>query len=108
MFVFGGTNDNWIGTPLGPIMFSNWQKQDLYSVMPAVTYLFTIIKEELPLAKIFCIINTELNPELVTGFKIACEHYGITAIELKNIEKQNCHPTVEGMKTIKNQILNNL
>lgn len=108
VFVFGGTNDNWLNTPLGPIKFLDWKNEDLYSVMPAVTYLFNGLTEALPLARIVCVINTELKPELISGLKTACEHYGITAVELKNIEKQNGHPTIAGMKSIKNQILNML
>ncbi len=108
VFFFGGTNDDWLQTSLGQIKFGDWEKQDLYSVMPAVTYLFNGLKEELPLAKIVCVINTQLKPELVTGLKTASKHYGITSVELKDIEKTDGHPTVAGMKSIKNQILNTI
>lgn len=108
VFVFGGTNDNWANAPIGSLMFSDWQKSDLYSVLPAICYFFKKLKDTLPKANIYCLINTELKPEISGGLKTASEKYGITPISFENIDKRNGHPTIKGMEDIKNQVLNKI
>jgi len=105
VFVFGGTNDNWCGAPLGQIKYSDWQKEDLYSVLPAITYFLKRVKEELPEASIICIINTELKDEVTECFIDACRHFGAHALRLENIDKACGHPTIKGMSEISRQVL---
>ncbi len=108
VFVFGGTNDSWANSPIGELKYSDWQKQDLYSVLPAVCFFINRLKEVLPNANIVFIINCDLKDEITQGIKSACEHYNIQQIQLKNIDKRCGHPTVKGMAEIKNQISDNL
>lgn len=105
VFVLGGTNDSWCEAPLGESKYADWKKEDLYSVLPAIPYFFKNLKEALPEANIICIINSELKPEITEGMKAACEYYGIPSIQLKNVDKVWGHPTIEGMKNIKDQVL---
>ena len=105
VFIFGGTNDNWCGAPLGELMFSGWKREDLYSVRPAITHFLSRVKEELPEANIVCIINTELKDEVTDCFLQACGRYGIHALPLADIDKENGHPTVKGMSQISAQVL---
>lgn len=107
VFVFGGTNDSWANAPLGKLQYSGWEKQDLFSVLPAFCFFINKLKETLPNADIICIINTELKDEISEGFITACKHYGTKYIALQNIDKRGGHPTVKGMEAIKNQILDN-
>ena len=102
--IFGGTNDSWADSPAGKLMYSNWEKEDLFSVLPAFTYLLYKIKKNILNARIICIINTELKSEITEGFKVACEKFGVEAIELENISKTAGHPNIKGMKEIKNQV----
>ena len=37
--------------------------------------------------------------------RVVCKHYGVQLIELQDIEKQNGHPSIAGMKSICEQIL---
>lgn len=97
VFVFGGTNDMWAGSPLGEYKFSDWKKEDLYFFLPAISYLIHTLKELLPKAQIICLINTELKPEISEGIKKAGEYYSIQSIQFENIDKVNGHPTVKGM-----------
>lgn len=104
-FVFGGTNDNWVPSPIGELKFSNWKSEELFSFCPAACYLLYRLKTCLPDTKIICIINSGLKAEITENLKTACEHYGVEYVALKNIEKMNGHPTKNGMTEIKNQII---
>lgn len=108
VFVFGGTNDSWSGAPVGELRYSHFKKEELYFVLPAVSYFLKRLKEELPDSRIVCIINSDLKPEISHGMKTACEYYGIQSVELKNIDKNCGHPTVKGMRNIKEQVLKQL
>lgn len=105
VFVFGGTNDSWADAPLGTIKYDNWGKNDLYSVLPAISYFLKTLKDKLPKADIYCLINTELKPEISDGMRKACQMYGITAISFDTIDKKCGHPTIKGMQDIKNTVL---
>lgn len=105
VFVFGGTNDSCANSPIGELKYSNWEKEDLYNVLPAICCLMSRLKEVAANAEIYWLINTHLKSEIVEGMKTACEFYGIDYIEFKDIEKDAGHPTVKGMQDIKNQII---
>lgn len=106
VFVFGGTNDSWSNAPLGDIKYSHWEEKDLFSVLPAVCYFLNLLKETLPQTKIYCLINTEIKPEIASCMKNACEKYHITPITFNSIDKKCGHPTIQGMKDIKDRVLN--
>ena len=108
IFVFGGTNDDWCGAPLGELKNSDWQESDLYNVLPAITYFMYTLRKNMPNATIIWIINTELKSEITECMINSAELYGITAITLKDIDKTHGHPTIKGMNQIKNQILNKI
>ncbi len=105
VFVFGGTNDSWSNAPLGEVKYSDWQNDELYCVLPAIYYFLKLLKETLPKADIYCLINTEIKQEIADSLKEACEINGVTAVSFENIDKVNGHPTLQGMKDIKNAVL---
>ena len=106
VFLFGATNDNWIGVPLGSgDPTAKIERMDLYNVLPAIIYLIRLIRESMPTARLICLINTGLKPEIRNCFIDACREYSATAIELYDIDKINGHPTKLGMTQIKEQIL---
>lgn len=105
VFVFGGTNDSWSDAPLGVSMPENQSEADLFSVLPAISHFLTDLKETLPAASIYCLINTELKPEIGEEMKAACKRLGIQAIPFTRIAKACGHPTVRGMQDIANQVL---
>lgn len=104
-FIFGGTNDSWIDSPIGELIFQNWQEDDLLCVLPAISYLFYRIKTILPNARIVSIINTDLKAIIIDGVKKAAEHFGVEYLQLENISKQYGHPDIKGMSQIKDQVL---
>ena len=108
VFVFGGTNDSWANSPIGELVYSDWKKQDLYSVLPAFCFFIKRLLEVFPKANIVCLINTELKEEITNGFISACEHYDIEYVKFDHIDKISGHPTVKGMNDIKEQIIKKL
>lgn len=107
VFVFGATNDNWADVELGEMKFSDWEKQDLYKVLPAICYFGYLLNIYLPSAEKTVLINTELKPEIVDCFKAICKRYNFQCIILHDIDKFNGHPTKLGMAQICEQILQN-
>lgn len=105
VFVFGGTNDSWCGASLGQPMESGWKESDLYSVLPAISCYLQELKQTLPEAKIYCLINNNLQSEIEDALKAACGRQGIKSILFDQIDKENDHPTAQGMRDIKDQVL---
>jgi hypothetical protein len=103
--IFGGTNDSWADSPLGKLLYKEWDSKDLYSVLPAFCYLLYQTKKELPNARVIVIINSDLKLEISEGMKSACKHYGVKFVALENINKIEGHPSIAGMKQIKETIL---
>ena len=106
VFIFGATNDSWVPSPLGEMKFSDWQEEDLFSVKPAICYLLSSLRKELPSAKIVFIINTDINEEIVNCIKTATERYNAYSVELSNISKNYGHPNILGMQQISEQVYN--
>ena len=102
MFIFGGTNDSWIDAPIGNVMYSDWTADDLKCVLPAFCYMLDKAKKVAD--RIVVIINTNLKQEIADGFIEACEKNNIKCLYLKEIDKENGHPTELGMKQISEQV----
>ncbi len=105
VFVFGGTNDSWSNAPLGEEKLSDWEEKDLFCVLPAIGYFFEFLRETLPDSEIYCIINTEIKEEIAACLKEASERNSIATVTFETIDKVNGHPTLQGMKDIKNAVL---
>ena len=108
VFLFGATNDSWADAPLGEMMFSDWEEKDLYNVLPAICHFIGEMKKELPKAEIYFLINTGLKEEIENCIKQACEYFSVKTIKLSDIDKECGHPSVKGMKTICEQVLNGM
>ena len=104
IFVFGGTNDSWINRTIGCVQFENWTEKDLENVLPAYCFVLDTLIRRYPNTKIVSIINTELQEEIAEGFLIAGKHYGVISVQLRNIDKQNGHPSALGMQKIAQQV----
>ena len=108
VFVFGATNDSWIDSPIGETKYGDITEDDKKCVLPAFCYLIEVLKREAPRARIIAIVNTELKDEIRGGMKTACDYYGVEAVMLENISKQNGHPDMQGMREIEEQVKNRL
>lgn len=105
VLVFGGTNDNWCGAPLGEKKLSDWQEQELYCVLPAIYCYMELLRRTLPDAKIYSIINTEFKDEIIFALQDASRLNHIQSILLQDIHKVNGHPNILGMEQICTQVL---
>ena len=105
IFVFGGTNDAWARAPLGEYQYSDWTKDDCKSFRPALACLLYTLQKRYPKAQVYSILNSELQEEVNESMRTVCRHYGVQLIELHDIEKQNGHPSINGMKSICDQLL---
>lgn len=103
ILVFGGTNDSWAGAPLGDD-YTLRDPQSLYRFRPAFACMLERLKSTYPHAVIFNITNTELGDGVTRSMAEICEAYGVANIELRYIDKQKGHPSVNGMKAIASQV----
>ncbi|WP_163718706.1 SGNH/GDSL hydrolase family protein [Mangrovibacterium lignilyticum] len=106
ILIFGATNDSWTGGRIGEYLYSDFKRSDLFTYRPALAKLLQSAQERYPNVKLYFIINTELLDEITESTKVICDHYGVDYIELYDIEKLNGHPTIKGMTTISEQVLN--
>lgn len=105
ILVFGGTNDSWAGAPIGEYKYENWTKAELYNFRPAFSYLLDYLTSQYPQADIYNVTNSELSDDVTNSMDEICRHYGITNIRLHDIDKQWGHPSVQGMKSISEQVV---
>lgn len=108
LLLFGGTNDSWAGAPVGEYQYEGWTKQDLYSFRPAFAYLLYQLRQLYPDTRIYNITNSELSEEVTTSMEEICRHYDVPNIALKDVDKQWGHPSVAGMRSIYEQVLESL
>ena len=104
IFVFGGTNDSWAGSPIGEYKYSGWTREDLFSFRPAMACLLEKMIDHYPNVKIYFLLNDDLREEIDESVKAICSHYEVDLIELVDIHKINGHPSVKGMRQICEQI----
>ena len=105
IFLFGGTNDAWAGSPVGEYQYADWTKEDCMNFRPALACLLDKLQKTYPKATIYSLLNSELREEINESMREVCKHYGVQLIELQDIEKQNGHPSIQGMKSICRQII---
>jgi hypothetical protein len=104
ILICGGTNDSWANSPIGKLKFGDWTSEDLGSYLPACCYMLDYLRREAPEAKIVCVVNSELKPEITKGQFDACAHYGAHALLLKDVDKILGHPSVAGMTAMCDQV----
>lgn len=108
LILFGATNDSWADAPLGELMYEGHKKEDLYKVFPAIGYLFNLIAEKLRDIRVLCIINDPIKEEVKEALRKSSQKYGFESVSLKNLDLWSDHPTIKGMKSIKDQIISYL
>lgn len=105
ILVFGGTNDSWADSPIGTNVWSNWTSADLWTFRGALPRLYDILQKKYSDARIFFILNSELKPAINDAVHEISAQYSIPCIDLHDIDKQNGHPSVAGMKEIAAQVI---
>ena len=109
VFIFGGTNDTGNDSPLGTSMYEGHSREDLYCVLPAISYLMSELKKTLPDACICFIVNDEyLKPEIRDEFFRCAKYYGRDAVMPEGVDKKGGHPSTLGMEQIAKQVVDYL
>ena len=57
-----------------------------------------------PNAKLLFILNSELKESINESVHTICKHYNVPCLDLKDIDKQQVHPSIKGMKEIAKQV----
>lgn len=105
VYVLGGTNDNG-SNDLGEEKYSDWSNGDLTQVLPAICYFFCRLREILPDAEIYGLVNSpKLKLAISNAIVNACEYIDGKSVVLKDIDLSSGHPTSVGMNQIKTQVL---
>ena len=104
IFIFGGTNDAWAGSPIGEYKYDGWTKEDLFSFRPALAKMLSFMIDRYLNVEIYFILNDGLQTEINESVKTICAHYQIPCVELSGIDKINGHPSVKGMSQICEQV----
>ena len=105
IFVFGGTNDDWADVPYGEYVYDNWTKQQLCSFRPAMAKLLYELKMIYPEAKVLVMLNSDLDEIIDESVHEICRHYDVQCLDLKDVEKMGGHPSIKGMKSICDQVV---
>ena len=100
IFVFGGTNDSWINSPIGEIKYDDITEDDIRMVLPAFSSLISKLKAASPSSKIIPLINCDIKDQIRDGFEEICRHYELTYIKFDALDKTSGHPNRNGMKKI--------
>ena len=83
---------------------ADWTTDDCKSFRPAPACLTDKLQKRYPKAEICFILNSELKEPVNESMREVCKHYNIKLIELHDIEKQNGHPLIKGVKSICEQL----
>lgn len=105
ILIFGGTNDSWAGAQMGEYKYRDWKRADLYFFRPAMAKLLDDAQKRYPNARLLFLLNSELRDEVNSSVRTICKHYGVSLLELKDVDKLAGHPTVKGMESISRQVL---
>jgi hypothetical protein len=104
IFILGGTNDSWAGSPIGEYQYSDWTEAELYKFRPAMAYMLHNMKSLYPKSEIYFILNNELRQSINESVETICKYYNIELIKLNDIHKISGHPSIKGMRQIANQV----
>lgn len=105
IFVFGGTNDSWIDSPIGSIKYDSIIEEDIKAVLPAFAALLAKLICAAKSSRIIPLINSELKDEIADGFEEICLHFGLTYIRFDGLDKLSGHPSKRGMEEIKSAVV---
>ena len=108
VLVFGGTNDTWANVPLGKFTLGEISEEEMYSVLPAISYYTRILRQGAPNARIIFIVSPILKQEIQQAVFAAAEHFGCEAVLLSAFDVENGHPTKNGMYEIADCLYNYL
>lgn len=108
VFIFGGTNDTWAGSPLGTPLRKAWDtysEEELGFVLPAIHCMLDCLRTGLPAARLVLLLNDWLSRPIAEALHEEGELYGCDVIDLPDISRNASHPTADGMRQIRETVL---
>ena len=105
VIIYGGINDTCAGSPLGEVKYDNVTDEDLYSVLPAMSKLLSVLRESTSDLEIIVIIDTQINAEMQAGFNELAIHYSAIPVFTPSVALLNAHPSSAGMYDLYKSIL---
>lgn len=102
--LFGATNDSWLDRRIGQVQFDGFTQEDLHAVLPAYCHMAAYVTQHNPQARVLCVINDIIKPEIRAGMLAAARHVHAEPVELADIDRACGHPTRLGMRRIAKQI----
>lgn len=108
ILICGATNDSWCGAPIGEYIYGNPTYEQLHYFRPAMAKLLADLRTNYPNARLLFILNSELKESINESVHTICKHYGIDCLDLNDIDKQQGHPSIKGMKAIADQVTKRL
>lgn len=105
VLIYGGTNDSWIGVPMGEVMHDGVTHEDLFKFAPAVCHLLDRAREALPKGRIIYVANGFFRPQILDAIRHATEMTNSEMLVLPEIDLNDGHPTAKGMTEIAEAIL---
>ena len=102
--LFGATNDSWLDRRIGQVQFSGFTQEDLHAVLPAYCHMAAYVTQQNPQARVLCVINAIIKPEIRAGMLAAARHVHAEPVALTDVDKACGHPTRLGMQQIAEQI----
>lgn len=104
ILVCGATNDSWAKAPIGEYKYADWTREDLFTFRPAMAKMLVDLGAKYPKAKVYFMLNSELSADINDSVHEICRHYDVPCIDLKDIDKQQGHPSIAGMRAIADQV----
>ena len=104
-YIYPDTNESWAGAQMGEYKYGDWKRADLYFFRPAMAKLLDDAQKRYPNARLLFLLNSELRDEVNSSVRTICKDYGVSLLELKDVDKLAGHPTVKGMESISRQVL---
>lgn len=108
ILIFGATNDSWTGGPIGDYVYENLTRGHYFEFRPALGQLLQEAKNRFPGTRFVFVVNSDLKKEITESIVTECKKFKMEYVLLKNIDKKSGHPSVLGMKQIKDQLLDYL
>lgn len=105
ILICAATNDSWAGAEVGKYLYGNQTRQDLFTFRPAMAKMLGDIRQNYPKAKVVFILNDVLRQDINESVHTICKHYDVPCLDLHDIDKQDGHPSIKGMKTFADQVV---
>lgn len=105
ILVFGGTNDVWDEAPIGEYVYADWTESELCTFRPAMACLLDGLKTQYPKAKVYFLLDLDLDEAFIASVHRICRHFDVDCIDLYDITKEWDHPNVTGMREIAAQVI---